>query len=266
MITIEIFDYHLHSKHSFDGNDKIIDICKNAIKLTISEICFTEHFTVNPKDVSYKYLDYHVYSNDVIECIEKFGNSLKIKKGLEVGEPHIRKEILDNYMEDKNFDYIIGSIHNIGDMKLREHISNNTKEEFYQDYFEEVFKAAKYGDIDVLGHLDLMKRYAFDNYGNYSFNSYEEIIREILKVIIKRGIGVELNTSGLRNKVNEVFPSPDALKLYKRLGGEIITIGSDSHSIDFIGNNFDLAIKLLRNLGFKYIFKYTNRKPQGVKI
>ena len=100
----------------------------------------------------------------------------------------------------------------------------------------------------------------------YEFNSYKEIIQEILKEAIKRGIGIELNTSGFRNDVKEPYPSIDILKMYKNLGGEILTIGSDSHSIDFIGENFYDGVDILKSIGFKYIFKYEKRRPQGIEI
>ena len=62
---MEIIDYHVHSDNSFDGTANIYDICKSAIKKGISEICFTEHFSVDPTDVSYNVLDYNRYHKEI---------------------------------------------------------------------------------------------------------------------------------------------------------------------------------------------------------
>jgi len=234
VIVIEFIDYHLHSTNSFDGKDKLIDICKNAIKLKLDEICFTEHFSINPNDPSFNYLDFEKYSDEIEECRNSFGDIIAIKKGLEIGEPHIRRDGIDYYLKDKDIDFIIGAVHNIGDLKLRRYMQDREKEQIYMDYFKEVYSTVRYGDIDILGHLDLMKRYAFGYYGNYDFDNHKLSIGDILKEAIKRNIGIELNTSGMRSDVKEIFPSIHVLKLYRELGGEIVTVGSDSHSTDLV--------------------------------
>lgn len=263
---MEVFDYHVHSNNSFDGKDNLIDICISSIKMGLTEICFTEHFSVNPNDPSYNFLDYDKYSKEIEECNRLYGKSISVKKGVEVGEPHIKINILKEYFNDKQFDFVIGSVHNIGDLKLRKYMDGKDKNQVYRDYFEEFYNMVKFGDMDVLGHLDLMKRYAFGQYGDYDFKSHEKCIVDILKKAIDRGIGIEINTSGLRGNVNQAFPSIDILKAYKDLGGEIITIGSDSHCSSLVGNNFDTVIEMLRALGFKYIFKFKSRKSYGIKI
>lgn len=267
MIKIEHIDYHLHSNNSFDSKDTIENICRNAINLGFTEVCFTEHLSVNPKDPSYNYLDYDKYTNEINKCREMFSEYLVIKKGLEIGEPHVRINELKEYLKDKEIDFIIGSVHNIGDLKLRKYIKGKSSNKAYDDYFEEVYKTARFGDIDVIGHLDLMKRYAFGYYGNsYNLNTFKACIIDILKIAIKRNIGIELNTSGLRCDAKEFFPTLEILRLYKDLGGEIITIGSDSHSYNMVGYSFSAAIEMLKELGYRYIFKYIKRKPLGVKI
>ena len=266
MVKIKAIDYHLHSNNSFDSKQTISEMCKGAIEKGLGEICFTEHYSILPNEVSYKYLDYDKFTKEIEECRETFSGKLSIKKGLEIGEPYLNKEELAKNIENMDLDFIIGSVHNIDDLKLRTYMKGKEKDQNYLDYFKEVYKVAKYSDVDVLGHLDLMKRYAYKDFGNYEFNSYKEIIQEILKEAIKRGIGIELNTSGFRNDVGEPYPSIDILKMYKNLGGEILTIGSDSHSIDFIGENFHDGVDILKSIGFKYIFKYEKRRPQGIEI
>ena len=111
-----------------------------------------------------------------------------------------------------------------------------------------------------------MKRYAFNTHGNYDFNDYKEKIEEVLKNIIKSGKGIEVNTSTLRGMVNETMPSNDILKMYYDLGGEIITVGSDAHKVEDVGADIKESIEVLKNIGFKNIYKFKNRQAIPVEI
>lgn len=266
VITIYYLDYHLHSFHSFDGKSSLSDMCRNAAMKGLNEICFTEHFSVDPEIPTYGHLEFDKYSLEISKCRELYSDKLIIKKGLEICETHLKKDILLSKLADWDLDFIIGSIHNINKLKLRNHLLNKGKCEAYREYFEEVYKTACYGEMDILGHLDLLKRYAYSTIGNYSFFEYKEIITEILKKLIDRNIGIEVNTSGLRAEFKEPFPSTDIIKLYKDLGGEIITIGSDSHNTEFIGYGYYEGIQLLKNYDYEYIFTFEKRKPFPIKI
>lgn len=80
--------------------------------------------------------------------------------------------------------------------------------EVYHGYFAEVYKLVSEADIDVIAHLDLMKRYAMETKSNYQFDDFNEILEAILRKAIERGIGIEINTSGIYNvKVKEAFPT-----------------------------------------------------------
>jgi histidinol-phosphatase (PHP family) len=266
LINLKRIDYHVHSNNSFDAKFGIIQMCKSAELKGISEICFTEHFNVDSRDVSYNFLNYNKYSEEILEAREIFSGKLDVKKGLEIGEPHILRKKLSDELSMMDLDFIIGSVHNINGLKLRLYMQNKNKKSVYKDYFDEVLRMVENSDIDIVGHLDLMKRYAYDIYGDYKFDDYREIIEEILKKIIQKDIGIEVNTSGLRNKVGKLYPSIDVLKLYKNIGGKIITIGSDSHDLDNIGNNFLTVVKMLKKIGFEYIYRYKNRKKLPVRI
>jgi len=109
----------------------------------------------------------------------------------------------------------------------------------------------------VLGHLDLVKRYTKEQ----SEHDFHDIIGEIFKVIIADGKGIELNTSGFRYGLESGMPSPDILKLYKDCGGEIITLGSDSHVASTVAYQFQESLELLESLGFQHITTFDNQKP-----
>lgn len=259
-------DYHLHSLHSFDGKSTLSDICSSAVTKGIKEICFTEHFSVDPEVPTYGHLNFDSYYSEITMCKNKYSKDLLIKKGLEICEPHLNSENLSSTLKNKDLDFLIGSVHNINKMKLRNYMKNKNNLQAYRGYFEEVYHCVSCGDMDILGHTDLLKRYAYKDLGNYEFSQFQDCTTQILQKLIEKNIGIEVNTSGLRSDVNEAFPSIHILKLYKNLGGEIITIGSDSHSKELVGEGFELAVDMLKSCDFKYVFTFEKRKPNALKI
>ncbi|WP_042354143.1 histidinol-phosphatase HisJ family protein [Bacillus rubiinfantis] len=258
-------DYHHHSCHSFDSTANMEDICVHAIQNDIEEICFTEHFSVNQLAPTYGHMDFAKYTEDIQYCREKYGHSLSIKMGLELCEPHRMRETYKQTLEPLDLDFILGSVHNVNNQKLRLLLKENGINA-YKLYFEELYRLVATADIDVMAHFDLMKRYAFKEYGLYSFEEFEELIRETLKKAIDRNIGIEINTSGLRSSLNQTLPFRSILELYKELGGEILTIGSDSHKAETVGSHLEEAYALAKDCGFHTIYRFEKRKPIPVEI
>ncbi|HCX65117.1 MAG TPA: histidinol-phosphatase [Eubacteriaceae bacterium] len=265
-MNYSLLDYHTHTNHSWDGSASIKDMCKSAVKRGVSEICFTDHLAVVESDPCYGWLDKDRYQKDIESNQALFDGTLTIKKGLEVGEPHLQKEDIAFYTKDPNLDFIIGSVHNIEQIDLTQMIPQRSQKENYRLYFEELFKAVAFGDLDVIGHFDLLKRYDFDQNGPYSFAAYSDIITEILRKAVDRGIGLEINTSGFRSSCGEIFPSTAILKRYRELGGELLTVGSDAHDVIRIGENIPSVYALLERMGFRAVFSYEKRQPVAVDL
>jgi histidinol-phosphatase (PHP family) len=264
-----ITDYHHHTDNSFDSQASMKLVCEEAIKKGIDEICFTEHFSVNPKAITYGHMNFNRYFSQIEECRHLFENRLVIKAGLELCEPHLLQEAYKEQLEGLPLDFILGSVHNIENQDIRSFMINRDPTTLYQRYFEEVYLLVSIADIDVLAHLDLMKRYAVDvDYlGNYDIKQCKEVLIEILRKAIDRNIGIEINTSGLSKKaLNESLPSMNVLKIYRELGGEILTIGSDSHAAATVGSHLDTAIKMAKEVGFNYIYTFNSRQPKPIKI
>ena len=259
-----MIDFHHHTNHSFDSEAIMEEVCTKAIDEGIKEICFTEHFSLNPLAPTYGHINLQNYLSDINNCKLKFGEKIIIKKGIEICEPHLLKELYSSTLDQLDLDFILGSVHNINNFKLRKLLE--TQNDIYMSYFQEVYNMVCVADIDVVAHLDLMKRYAYKEYGNYNFIKYREIIEVILSKIIERNIGIEINTSGLRTSLNETFPSINVIKLYKELGGEFLTIGSDSHSAVTVGSYIKEGIQVAKECGFKYIFSFDKRTPIPIGI
>jgi histidinol-phosphatase (PHP family) len=117
------------------------------------------------------------------------------------------------------------------------------------------------GDFDVLGHLDLVKRDArkfgkpYDGPGPYA-----DMIRTALRAIVERGKGIEINTSPLRKGLTEPCPSLDILRWYRELGGEVLTLGSDAHTPDAIGADFEPVLEMAQAAGFARLARFERRQ------
>ncbi|WP_039764322.1 MULTISPECIES: histidinol-phosphatase HisJ family protein [unclassified Caldicellulosiruptor] len=266
-----MFDYHIHSNFSSDSNMSMEDAIKKALELGLDEVVFTDHMDLLYPPVSYPIwdIDYEEYMKEFYSVKEKYKGRIKIKLGAEVGlQPHsIEKslEILNSYQ----FDFIIASTHVVDFQDLADGIfyTGKTKEQAFLRYFEETLNLIKMFDkFCVYGHLDIVKRYG--NYENKELDrkEYWDLIDEILKLLTQKGKGIEVNTSGYRYGLQTPHPEPKILKRYYELGGEIVTIGSDAHSPNFIAYMFKPTIELLKEIGFKYLAKFENLEPVFIKI
>ena len=160
------------------------------------------------------------------------------------------------------FDFIILSCHQVDNQEFwtYEYQQTHTQEEYYQRYYSEIFNVMKvYDDWSVLGHLDMVKRY--DKWGEYPFEKVRDIVAEILKLAIKKGKGIEINTSCYRYNLPDLTPSREILKLYKDLGGEILTIGSDSHRKEHLAAKIPETLKEILQTGFKNIYTFDKMQP-----
>ena len=171
-------------------------------------------------------------------------------------------ERFENLFKQYPFDFTILSIHEIENKELwnQNFQHNKTQQEYNEQYYESLlYLVQNYHHYSVLGHMDIIRRY--DPLGNYSFKNLKAIITEILKTVIADNKGIEINTSSYRYGIDDLTPSRDILKLYKELGGRILTIGSDSHKKEHLGAFIDKTKDELKSLGFKEFCTFDQMKP-----
>ncbi len=261
-------DYHIHSSFSFDCQMSLEQICERAIALGIPEICITDHVDFVPGDPSTGYFQPEAYFAAIEACREKFGDRLTIRAGAEMGEPHrfpYESEIL---ADEYPFDFILGSLHWVQDEMVlqREYFTHRSPQEAYIAYFTELHTMVRVGGFDVLGHLDVVKRYGFDVYGTFDPQEFEEPIREVLRACVEVGIGLEVNTSTLRRPVHQPSPTLTVLKWYREMGGEIVTLGSDAHELAHIGYALADMVALLKAAGFTHVTSFADHQPYFVPL
>lgn len=263
------FDYHIHSNFSFDARSTIYEICKSAVEKGIKEIAITDHWEQGLEDENEGHYNADDYYSELLKARELFGQNLIIKIGVEIGQPQLSLKVSENLIKEIPYDYVIGSIHRAPveiDLKDVDY-TQYTLEDICDIYLNEIKKLVTAADFDCLGHLGLVRRYGFSHYNRRITSMlHKELLQEILEKIIYRGKGLEINTSGLRQKSKEAMPGIDVLKFYKELGGEILTIGSDAHNHNDLGKGFQEAVQLAREVGFEYLTLFDQRKPKMIPI
>lgn len=266
----KLIDHHMHTHFSPDADPlaSMESYIQEVKRRGITGVMFTDHVDIdNPCAIFENPIDYDVYYQK-IETLRK-SESLFIGMGVEMGyQPHIEHEmrtLLNRYP----FDFVICSIH-LGDhldFYNGDFFKNKTQDEAYSRYFELVLNAVQsYEDYDVFGHLDYIIRYGKFQHRMYDFDRYQPIIDRILSIIIHKGKGIELNTSGLRYGLGVTHPRLELLKRYKDLGGTIVTLGSDAHRVTDYYRDFDFAISVLKEAGFDRVAIFKNRQLSFVNI
>ena len=264
-----LVDYHVHSIYSSDGHNTIMEMCESAVNNGIGEIAITDHFEPNIADEygsSYNQKGYWAHIN---KARQAFKGRLNIKLGVELGQPHLFSEASSAVIADFPYDYIIASVHKLpAGMDIKElDYSRIGEEELCEMYLRQLKQLVYWNNFDCIGHLDLIKRYSAPVYKkNISLTCRHELLKGVLQLAVQSGKGIEINTSGLRQSPKEAFPGLDVVKLYRNMGGEILTIGSDAHMAEDVGRGLKEALDMAREAGFRHITVYNRRKHEWVSI
>ena len=265
-----MYDLHLHSIYSNDSYPwaTMDNMCEAGISKGLKGMCFTDHIDIDyPNNEDMFNIDEYISS--INETCHKFKNRINVYKGIELGlQPHLskkNKDISSNY----DFDFILGSIHVVGRKELygSDFVKDDTDHNGIINYFRDLKEClSNFEDFDSLGHIDGVRRYLNNGEKYFSFEMYIDQLSEVLRMLISMGKGLELNTSGTRYGLSEYHPLTDILHLYKKLGGEIITLGSDAHKPEDIAYEFQDALSLLSKVGFQYYCIFIKRKPVYINI
>lgn len=261
-----MFDFHMHSIVSFDGHDTGLQLAQAAAKAGLKEICFTDHmdYVRNPNepDLIFDIADY----NAAYDGLEIPG--LTIRRGVEYGLYEDNTAQMAKDLQLRNYDFVLGSIHFVDDIDVYfpEYWEGKTIFEAQQRYFETMLECVKVHDnFDVLSHMTyLHKSKCCPVKEPMRFEDHRELIDEILRVLAAKGKGMEMNTSGI-DRCGGFLPTVDFFKRFKELGGEIVTVGSDAHTSDRVGQYCDDACRVLGEV-FGYVCTFENRKPVFHKI
>lgn len=267
------YDTHVHTSYSTDSSTPPVRQLDQAVQCGLHGICLTDHMDYGfPKDQYDSLpageipflLDVSSYTAE-LQKLKLCYPDLRILTGVECGLQTQPDILAKNraLTADPSFDYIIGSLHLVHrrDPYHKDFWKDRDPSRCVLDYMEELYEnLCIFTEFDSLGHLDYIVRYAPQHF-RYEPMEYREILEEILKLLITKDIALEINTSGCKSSPYP-NPHPDILALYQSLGGELITIGSDAHTPDFLTYQFGQLPALIKNSGLRQYVTFHGRRPR----
>lgn len=265
-----LWDTHMHTRYSGDSDARPEDMINTAMNLGLDGICITDHMDYDyPNDAELFLFDVGMQQEELSALKEKYKDRFLVLLGIELGlQPQVaeqNRQLLASY----DFDFVIGSSHVVHgfDPYYKEYYEGKTEHEAYLEYFESILEnISVFENFDVYGHIDYVVRYGPNKNADYSYQKYADVIDEIFIQLIQKGKGIELNTAGLKYGLGHPHPTEEALKRYRELGGEILTLGSDGHKPEHIAYDFKKVPKILSDAGFRYYTVFENRKPIMKKL
>ena len=282
---MKLIDCHTHTQFSVDSEADLGMCAERADRLGLVAYAVTDHCECNSwypaehysdgDDMhdSYCYKDCFLDSVAAVTALkEKYNGKLNLICGVEMGQPQAAPEAAAFINADERVDFIIGSLHQIRgekDFYYIDYIDLGTDKiyDLLERYFMELNEMCRTNSFDVLGHLTYCLRYMKQRHGiEPDISRFDGIIADSFRTLAQNGKGIEINTSGLRQGFGETFPNLKYTKLFREMGGEIISVGSDAHTAEDIGKNVRDGIEIAKAAGFTRIAYFKKRQPQFIAI
>ena len=283
---MKLMDCHTHTQFSVDSEADINKCIKRAAELGLAAYAITDHCECNGwyKKEHYSENEWYLresfdYAADFENSVsavtalkEKWAGKLNLICGVELGQIIHDTDAAKIVNADKRVDFIIGSVHQVrGDQDFYFiDYEKMTMDEIYdllERYFKEAYEVSRTDLFDVFGHITYCLRYMKQRNGiNADISRYDDVIADIFRDLAQNGRGIEINTSGLRQGFGDCFPNLKYVKLFRDMGGEIVTIGSDSHTVEDIAANCADGIEIARAAGFTKLAYFKKRKPYFIDI
>ena len=256
-----MFDFHMHSRVSFDGHDTGKALAEAALSRGLKEICFTDHLDYDPLGQMGK-LDFDTNAyNAEYDALEIPG--LLIRRGMEFGMDEHNVAQFQQDLQRRPFDFVLGSIHFVDDLDVYypEFWQGKTVFQAERRYLEATLETVKlHDDFDVLAHLTYIgKTTAHPAPRCVSYEEHRLIVDEILRTLVRKEKGLEMNTNGV-DRCGGFLPTADYFRRFQELGGRIITVGSDAHRCDRVGQYSFEACQVLKDI-FGYVCTFEGRNP-----
>ena len=269
---MELFDNHNHSQFSFDGQRTSIEAsARAALSAGLGGICFSDHcdhyvppMKADFEDLKPEYFDVDEQQAEITRVQGLLGNDIKILKGIEIGMYEDCHEQIRNILRSNSFDQVLASVHYIEqtDPYYGGYYDDKDWKQAYGRYLETIYREMTWlGDFDIMGHYDYIVRYAPYPVTSIRYRDFGDIFDEMFRYLIQEGKALEINTKsyeGHRGRIVEL--DLNVLHRYREMGGEIISLGSDSHEASRVGAGFSHHAALLKSLGFRWSAHYENRK------
>lgn len=256
-------DYHLHTHFSADSQELMKNHIAVAEAKGIQEICFTDHFEYELPDWG---PEWACDVDGIFAEIDALPSSpVRIKKGVEMGlrlgDDSVQKTV--DALSSHDFDFVIASIHFIDgkDVYYPSFFEGKTKSEAFATYLENILGALQQTDYySTVGHIDFPSKGCPLPNAALQYEDAPDLLDSLFRHVHEHGKMIEINTSIL--KVPAARPRDEKLwRRYVELGNETVTMGSDSHTAEFLGYQFEETRDFLQSVGVKYVATFDKMEP-----
>lgn len=268
-------DFHVHSDVSQDCTASMWEMVCAEAAMGVQTMCFTNHCDM----VNWRTLEFNPRCRDIVpESLQKLAAlqaehplPIEVLVGIELAESELQPEAAVAISQTEGLDFVLGSLHiisEVGDFYCGKYHSLAQCDALFDRYMDELLKIAELGCFDVMAHIGYCRRYMFRRDGvdaALTLEKFGDKIRQLLRKLIDKGKGIEINCSGLRDGCGP-FPDVPILRLYRAMGGELITVGSDAHTPETAAKCVREGHELLKECGFDYVTIFRQRKPEQIKL
>lgn len=259
---IGMVDYHMHSILS-DGQNSYEEMIRMAIAKGLDEIGFSDHVCLKPVDWAIRMEDIPVMTRQILDLKQKYANQIQIKYGIEVDYFPGSESELKDLIESIPVDYVIGSVHFIGDWNFDVDQSLYGKwsnDKLYEMYFGLIQQAAQSDLFDTIGHIDIIKKFRV-----YPETNQDKLFEDTIQIIKDHNLVVELNTGGMDRPCAEFTPSAKLLEMCYNQHVPV-TLASDAHRVEHIARHYESAIALLSHVGYTEIVGFNKRIRRIIRL
>jgi len=276
-MAVPLYDQHVHSRYSVDSDADPAESVRQAIQTGLAGITFTDHYDTHPTEWSACLYDYDAIARTLAGLRREFGDRIFIGHGIEVCYQPAQEERILNHLDNHAFDVVLLSVHWFAGRALhqREHWDGLAPGQGTRLYLEAVLEAVGYVQelsrsrsrpFDVLGHLDLVKRYTQRYFGTYDIRSHGDLVDAILRACLEADLTPEVNLSTLNQSLSEPMPADWVVRRYAELGGEAMTLGSDAHVVEHVGYGLREAAGMLKAQGIRYLAVFEDRRRRYLPL
>ncbi len=254
-------DYHVHTRFS-DGEGEPAPFVARALALGLPEIGITDHlapavlgadgdWSIRPERLD----EYVGAVRDVAAHYPEITVLLGVEADFVPGAEDELAQMLGAYP----FDYVIGAVHYVDGFSFDDPPNRDDRRwtegaALYERYYEVLAQAASTGLFDVLAHIDYIALW-----GHVVRADVSAAQDDALRAIAVAGTAIEVNTTGTLDPAGQMYPAPALLARARRLGIPLV-FGSDAHEVDQVGWEFDAAVALARQAGYRSSLELSTRK------
>lgn len=264
-----ICDSHTHTRCSPDASDTASMMCEAGERAGLYAMTITDHCECNlyqkegyNESIRRSYLEAR-------QATVSFYGRLRVLTGVELGQPLQDLSAAEDVLGIGDFDFVLGSVHNIAgyeDFYFLDY-QKVDPEMLISLYLDEVEKMVEWGGFDSLAHITYPLRYITGENGiEIDRSRHDDQVNRILKKLAESGKALEVNTSGLRQKIGVTLPTLNLVRRFKEYGGKYVTLGSDSHRWKDVGAGIPTGLQIVREAGFTHYTLFEKRSPKLIPI